>query len=53
MHLVLLIANRGYDREFSRLFEILYEIIVNGELLYRIQKCRTYDQLMDFLLSLV
>ena len=53
VHLVLLIANRGYDREFSRLFEILYEIIVNGELLYRIQKCRTYDQLMDFLLSLV
>lgn len=52
VNLVLLLANKGHDREFVKVYELLFEIIMNSELLYRIQRCKTYEELIEFILSI-
>lgn len=53
INLVLLFANKGFDDEFHKLYNLIFDVIINEDLLIRMQKCKTYDQLMRFLVSIV
>lgn len=53
VHLVLLLASKGYDQEFSKLYGILFDVILEEEMCLKIQKCQTYEELMKFILDRV
>lgn len=47
VNLVLLIATKDYDQEFVRLYELIFELLMNKDLYYRLIGSSTFDMLVE------
>jgi mannitol/fructose-specific phosphotransferase system IIA component (Ntr-type) len=49
VNLVLLMATKQYDQKFIRLYELIFEILMNKELYFKLLKCSSYEKMVDFI----
>ena len=45
---ILLLVTKEYDENFSKLYELLFEIMTNNDWSLRLQQCKTYEEMLDF-----
>lgn len=51
VNLVLLLATKGYDKEFVKLYEMLFEMLMNKEMFFKLMRCKTYEELIYFIVN--
>lgn len=45
---ILLLVTKEYDENFSKLYELLFEIMMNNDWSLRLQQCKTYEEMLEF-----
>lgn len=49
VNLVLLMATKQYDKNFIRLYELIFAILMDKELYCKLLKCNSYEKMVDFI----